>query len=456
MGKMVDLEEGLELVQKGITKLTNILEGRTEQSFTIGERVMLYTTIFDLATREHPHNHSQVLYDKYRESLEEYLTSEVLPALSEKHNEFMLLELSLLTCLRQLVYQLVKDEARDTVISLIHREGEGEQVDKTLLKNVLKVFLEIGSGKTRYYETDFEAHMLRETSTYYSQKASIWIVEDSCPDYMLKAEECLKREKDRVLHYLHRTSEPKLLQITGPPIWSTRHEEQVEDEILSAYANQLLENETSGCHVLFRDKKVDDLSRMCRLFYKIPSGMNLISEIFKQHVTAEFTVLVRSVIELNSKYLALSNDCFQSNSPLLTPLEEVFEVFCNKGFSGDSSVELLASLWDNTLKKGGTKNPSEAVEETIEKDSSYVDITLSQTVKLLALHQRERLCLPNSIEKKLNRRLLFDRSANGDCERSMLTKLKRQFGWGLKATWNGRWRAWLVGSFILIPYDLID
>ncbi|RWV81976.1 hypothetical protein BHE74_00059244 [Ensete ventricosum] len=47
MGKMVDLEEGLELVQKGITKLTNILEGRTEQSFTIGERVMLYTYASD-------------------------------------------------------------------------------------------------------------------------------------------------------------------------------------------------------------------------------------------------------------------------------------------------------------------------------------------------------------------------------------------------------------------------
>ncbi|CAL9088056.1 unnamed protein product [Musa acuminata var. zebrina] len=485
MGKIVDLEEGLELVQKGITKLTNILEGRAEPSFITDECMMLYTTIFNIASRNHPQDHSQLLYDKYRELLEDYLTSEALPALSEKHDEVMLLELvhrwknykvmvrwlthfffyinryyiprrSLtplaevgLNCFRQLVYQVLKDKVRDAVISLINRERDGEQVDKTLLKNVLNIFVEIGSGKTHYYETDFEAHMLRETSTYYSQKASIWIVEDSCPDYMFKAEECLKREKDRVLHYLHEISEPKLLQ-------------KVEDELLSAYTNQLLENETSGCHVLIRDNKVDDLSRMCRLFYKIASGMDLISEIIKQQVTAELTVLmkqaedaasnkkpekkdeiglqelvlVRSVIELNAKYLAFSNDCFQNNSPLRKPLKEVFEVFCNKGFSGNSCVELLATFCDHTLKKGATKNSSEAVEETIEKtkDSSYGDITtLSQTVKLLA-YVNDKDLFTEIHRKKLARRLLFNRSAHDDYERSMLKKLKQQLGW--QVTWK--------------------
>jgi cullin 1 len=37
------------------------------------------------------------------------------------------------------------------------------------------------------YEEDFESFMLQDTSSYYSRKASSWIQEDSCPDYMLKA-----------------------------------------------------------------------------------------------------------------------------------------------------------------------------------------------------------------------------------------------------------------------------
>jgi cullin 1 len=55
--------------------------------------------------------------------------------------------------------------------------------------------------------------MLQDTAAYYSRKAASWIEEDSCPDYMLKAEECLKREKERVGHYLHSSSEQKLLEI---------------------------------------------------------------------------------------------------------------------------------------------------------------------------------------------------------------------------------------------------
>lgn len=37
-----------------------------------------------------------------------------------------------------------------------------------------------------YYENDFEAAMLEDSGSYYKRKASNWILEDSCPDYMLK------------------------------------------------------------------------------------------------------------------------------------------------------------------------------------------------------------------------------------------------------------------------------
>lgn len=51
---------------------------------------------------------------------------------------------------------------------------------------MLDIFVEIGMGQMTYYENDFEASMLNDTAAYYSRKASSWILEDSCPDYMLK------------------------------------------------------------------------------------------------------------------------------------------------------------------------------------------------------------------------------------------------------------------------------
>nr|ACS69068.1 CULLIN1-like protein 1 [Lilium longiflorum] len=464
--KTIDLEQGWEFMQKGITKLKKILEGLPEPQFSSEDYMMLYTTIYNMCTQKPPHDYSQQLYDKYREAFEEYISTTVLPSLREKHDEFMLRELvkrwdnhkvmvrwlsrffhyldryfiarrSLpalrevgLACFRDLVFNMVKGKARDAVISLIDREREGEQIDRALLKNVLDIFVEIGMGSMECYENDFEADMLKDASTYYSRKASAWILEDSCPDYMLKAEECLKREKDRVSHYLHVSSEPKLL-------------EKVQNELLSVYASQLLEKEHSGCHVLLRDDKVDDLSRMYRLFSKITKGLEPVSQIFKQHVTAEGTALVkqaedvasnrkiekrdvaglqeqvfvRKVIELHDKYMQYVNDCFQNHTLFHKALKEAFEVFCNKGVAGSSSAELLAMFCDNILKKGGSEKLSdEAIEETLEK-----------VVRLLAYISDKDL-FAEFYRKKLARRLLFDKSSNDEHERSILTKLKQQCG----------------------------
>ncbi|PON96622.1 Cullin, N-terminal [Trema orientale] len=469
--KVIELDEGWAYMQKGITKLKRILEELPEPPFTAEEYMMLYTTIYNMCTQKPPHDYSQQLYDKYREAFEEYITSTVLPSLREKHDEFMLRELvkrwanhkvmvrwlsrfffyldryfiarrSLpalnevgLTCFRDLVYREVNAKARDAVIVLIDKEREGEQIDRALLKNVIDIFVEIGMGQMESYEQDFEALMLEDSGAYYSRKASNWILEDSCPDYMLKAssfithdaEECLKRERDRVSHYLHSSSEQKLV-------------EKVQHELLVVYATQLLEKEHSGCRALLRDDKVEDLSRMYRLYHKIPKGLDPVASVFKQHITGEGTVLVqqaedactnqaangagaqeqvlvRKIIELHDKFMEYVNDCFQNHTLFHKALKEAFEVFCNKTVAGSSSAELLAAFCDNILKKGGSEKLSdEAIEDTLEK-----------VVKLLAYISDKDL-FAEFYRKKLARRLLFDRSASEEHEKCILTKLKQQCG----------------------------
>ncbi|KAL6208463.1 hypothetical protein ACLB2K_019412 [Fragaria x ananassa] len=461
--KIIELDQGWDYMQKGITKLKRILEGLPEAQFNSEEYMMLYTTIYNMCTQKPPYDYSQQLYDKYREAFEEYITTTVMPSLREKHDEFMLRELvqrwanhkimvrwlsrffhyldryfiarrSLpalnevgLSCFRDLVYREVNANARVAVIGLIDKEREGEQIDRALLKNVIDIFVEIGMGQMDAYEQDFETQLLNDTGDYYSRKASNWILEDSCPDYMLKAEECLRRERDRVSHYLHSSSEQKLV-------------EKVQNELLVVYATQLLEKEHSGCRALLRDDKVEDLSRIYRLYHKITKGLDPVAAVFKQHVTAEGTalvqaaedatsnqgstgsgaqeqVLVRKIIELHDKYMAYVNDCFINHSLFHKALKEAFEVFCNKAVSGSSSAELLAGFCDNILKKGGSEKLSdEAIEETLEK-----------VVKLLAYISDKDL-FAEFYRKKLARRLLFDRSANEDHEKSILTKLKQQCG----------------------------
>jgi cullin 1 len=66
------------------------------------------------------------------------------------------------------------------------KEREGEQIDRALLKNVLDIFVEIGSGQLNCYENDFEDFLLKDTTEYYSKKARAWFQEDCIPEYMIK------------------------------------------------------------------------------------------------------------------------------------------------------------------------------------------------------------------------------------------------------------------------------
>ncbi|KAF9595882.1 hypothetical protein IFM89_005368 [Coptis chinensis] len=459
------LEEGWAFIEKGITKLERLLEGLPEPQFNSTEYIQLYTTIYDMCTHKPPHDYSQQLYDNYKTAFNDYIIAKVLPSIQEKHHEYMLIELvkrwsnhkvmvrwlwrffhyldryfiarkSLpglqvvgMKCFRDLVYENIKVEAKDAVIALIHREREGEQIDRALLKNVLDIFVEVGMGTTDRYEKDFEEALLGDTVAYYSRNSSKWIEEDSCPEYMLKAEECLKREKDRVAHYLHSSSEQKLF-------------DKSQHELLYVHTTQLLEKEHSGVVALLRDDKVEDLSRMFRLFIKVPMGLNPISSVFKEHVTKEGIALVKQaedaasnrmpekkevvgmqehilvkLLELHDKYLEYVNNCFRNHTQFHKAHKEAFEVFCNKSVAGSSSAEILSTFCDNILKKGGSEKLSdEAIEETLEK-----------IVKLLAYISDKDL-FAEFCRKKLARRLLFNTCASEDHERSILTKLKQQCG----------------------------
>ncbi|KAB2096889.1 hypothetical protein ES319_A01G134400v1 [Gossypium barbadense] len=78
---------------------------------------------------------------------------------------------------------------------------------------------------------------------------------------------------------------------------------KVQHELLVTYANRLLEKEHSGCRALLRDDKVEDLSRMYRLYCKIPRGLEPVANVFKQHVTAEGTALVQQAKDAVSNYV---------------------------------------------------------------------------------------------------------------------------------------------------------
>ncbi|KAK9179899.1 hypothetical protein WN943_029105 [Citrus x changshan-huyou] len=198
--KASDSEEGWDYLERGFTKLKRIFEGLPEPAFNLEDYMMLYTIVYNICckpARPHHDEDPDQMYDKYEQILEDYMPSKVLPSLREKHDEYDLLRELLkswanhkflakwlsrvflplqagyiprmalpelnafgLSCFRDLVFEAIKDKVKDAVIALIDREREGEEIDRTLVKNVLDLFVEIEVGKMHCYEKDFEEHML--------------------------------------------------------------------------------------------------------------------------------------------------------------------------------------------------------------------------------------------------------------------------------------------------------
>jgi cullin 1 len=147
------------------------------------------------------------------------------------------------------------------------------------LNDVLGIFVEIGKDYMDLYRNGIEVPMLEYIVDYYSQKTASWgFKENSCMDYLLKVEECMKHEEDITAHYFHRSRE-KLLEI-------------VQNELLSHYKTQLLENLVPCCCSLLRDENKLDLAKLYSMFCRIPEGLQTLVNTFKEHVIREGTPLV--------------------------------------------------------------------------------------------------------------------------------------------------------------------
>ncbi|KAI4303721.1 hypothetical protein MLD38_039319 [Melastoma candidum] len=465
---VIEFEEGWEIVKKGLTKLENLLEWTPELPFTGEDYMMIYTTIYSMCTQKPPHHYSQKIYDKYKEVIEEYLAMKVFPSLASTYGDFLLRDFVIrwrnhkvmvrwfsclfsylnryfisrrslpnlnevgFGCFQTLVYQPMKDNIREAVIVLIDRERDGEQTDNTLIKHVVDIFIEIGGESMAFYVNDFEVYLLQDTGVYYARKASSWVldnsrpIEDICEGYLSKAEECWKREKERILPYVHSSSDQKLL-------------EKIHQEIYVPYKNQLLEQELTQFLSLLRNNMVDEISRIYKN-RKVTCLLEPVAKIFKEHAAAEGTsllkqaedargqataatvgqlhqVLVTNLIELHDRYMVYVTYCFSGHFLFQKALDDAFRTFLDRGLSNTSTGELLVNFCDNIFKRGGIgKLSDEATEETIGK-----------IVELVAYISDQGLFI-EFYWRRLAQRLLSQQSSMDDHERFMLSKLKHRFG----------------------------
>eukprot|EP00761_Pharyngomonas_kirbyi_P009744 gb/GECH01009762.1/.p1 GENE.gb/GECH01009762.1/~~gb/GECH01009762.1/.p1 ORF type:complete len:757 (+),score=124.82 gb/GECH01009762.1/:1-2271(+) len=445
----------------GIQKLLDFINSDMKRPFDVKEHARLYTIVYDLCTQRVDISRNgpatDVLYERYKSTFHDYLAAHVVLSLKEKQGETLLMEavkrwrehqvivkwmmkvfryLDLyytkhsnkdslrdvgLKSFQEHVYGSIKQDMARALLDKIHQEREGDLIDRSVMKDGVQLFIEMGLNTLKAYENDLESLLIAETSEFYKRESSRWISEDSCPTYMLKVEERLQQELNRARSYLHESSENNLIKVA-------------ENELIKNHQTTLLEMQNSGFIPLLRDYKLEDLSRMYRLFKRV-SGLMPMSEKFRDYVTQEGLQLLKKheqtekldvnafideLILLHDKYEKLATEEFQKDTLFLQAMKDAFTTIVNKEVNNVNAsgaqhmTELLSTYCDNLMRN-----------THIEEDE--LDQKLESIVKLFN-YVGEKDMFQEFYRRQLSRRLLVFSKLNVDAERSFITKLKMRQG----------------------------
>ena len=308
----------------------------------------------------------------------------------------------------------VKERLQSLILSNIARERAGEQIDFVLIKNILFMLVALGVHQRTVYQQDFERSFLMSSQTFYHEESLKYLTENTCRAYMKKAEDRLSEEQHRVSRYLHESTGPKLIRI-------------VEGELIHRHARALVGMENSGCIVMFRNNKTEDLARLYRLFRRVPETLKHVETSMRKYIVEVGTSYVKdqeedkdpvkfidTVLNMRDKYANIVSFSFNGDKLLEKCMKESFETFMNVD---SRCAQFLSQYCDNMLKKKLKGMSEREVDDILDK------------VIILFRYLQDRDVFNEYYKRHLAKRLLQGRSASDDAEKSMIGKLKAECGY---------------------------
>jgi len=325
----------------------------------------------------------------------------------------------------------LRDRVLKGLMSLVQRERTGEQINRSLVKNIVQMLIEVGVNSRTVYEEDFEKPFLETSSSFFRVESQEFISSNTCADYMRKVEARIKEELERCTHYLDANTEPKIKEV-------------VERELIANHMKTLAEMEQSGLVFMLRDDKVEDLKRMYNLFGRVSGGHQIMKDIISRHVrevgkgiitddekSKDHLALVQSLLDMKDKYDNLLQFAFNNDKTFATTLNGSFEFFINLN---PKSPEFISLFIDEKLKKGLKGVSEEEVDRILDK------------VMMLFRFIQEKDVFEKYYKQHLAKRLLLGRSVSDDAERNMISKLKTECGYQFTSKLEGMFTDMKVSS----------
>jgi cullin 1 len=312
---IIKFDEGYAKVYNtGIKPFLTLIEDEKREFFKAKEFVELYDLIFKMCIQRDPYNHSEPMYEKYKEAIKHYLLEKVTEGFEKVKNShetaflkewtmrwkkqtlvvkgmsklFMYLDRFYTVntdnveklseqgykLYKEIIFEKYREFAEKAILTCIERERNAEEQDRHLLQEAVSVFVQLGYNyadkKLQVYKQYLEQPICQHALQYYQRMARIWLDQDSCPNYLEKAEAMLQSEKQRVDSYLHHSTLENLTR-------------ECYRALLQDHQHELLSKKT-GVFQMLSINAVEDLARLYKLYSKYPADLEPIAEMVLEHI----------------------------------------------------------------------------------------------------------------------------------------------------------------------------
>lgn len=489
--KTIELEEGwYKISTEGINRIIEFLENDNWSPFPKKDYSALYTVIYDMCTQPRTKNFSQTLYERFGQTLENYIEKYKIPILKQQESALnFLIAMSTawehyktmakwlkhffqyldrhhvtqnsLPSLQNVAYSkfqvLVIDTLNEKIVQsfleILKRDRESEVHQRDAMKEVHSMLLVLDNQikeQTQKLCPIIENSVLQDTYIFYAGKSASWIGQDSLSDYLKKAEDHLIQENQRCVYVMGEASwkniQAKYLEIV------------IKDKIMA-----LLEKETGILYLLTHEKRID-LNRLHKLtvetkecqqpislaltkFIKAEGEMVINEKLRKNEIakteSPEDPEFVKNLMNLQLRFKNLLAESFKNDSTYQRAMNFGFEEIVNKRIGKYPFAEILACYADRILKKTNSRMTEAEVEEN-----------LCKIIELFE-HLEDKQLFAEIFKNQLATRLLNDLSANEDAEKSIISKMKMCCGSNFTSKLEGMNNDLHLAQEILTAYKKI-
>ncbi|GAA6015035.1 hypothetical protein JCM10207_008711 [Rhodosporidiobolus poonsookiae] len=300
----------------------------------------------------------------------------------------------------------ITSRVTSSILRLVERERNGDLVPRQLLRSLL-LLLQTLSSQT--HSELFVDPFLCSTRTFYHAEGNSSILSLDSSAYLARVTQRLQEEGERCDTVVGVELKGQLLKL-------------VDEELIEGHVEGIAEKDTG--EMCKKDER-QDLSTLYVLLARIDK-LDVLRTAFLEHLKATGLALVQdtsqdakmvvNLISFRKTALSLVETCFAEDEKFGATINTAFEFFINK--RENKPAEMMAKYLDSKLRSGNRSMDDEELETALNDVLYLFRFTQGKDI-FEAFYKRD-----------LAKRLLLNKSASFDAERSMLLKLKDECGPG--------------------------